>query len=158
MRVIRALSSSRVAVLRSSTFPVFWSRLRRRGRKPPRTMQELQRKARRSATIAGTNRRILPITLIVGCEPGGDGSGKTDLFPVGDKIDESAERHCRRTLGKPGFGVVQPSRAGHVDMDPGGVSSEFLQEHSRRAGAAPARTNVLDVCIDRFQLFAIFVV
>src|SRR4029077_391872 len=61
-------------------------------------------------------------------------------------MDEGAEGHAGGAFGEPGLGVVIPSGAGDVQVNPRRVAGEFLDEHSTGDGtAAFAAADVLDV-------------
>ncbi len=62
-------------------------------------------------------------------------------------MDEGAKGHTGWALGKPGLGVVVPSSACDIEVNPGCISGKFLQEHcARDCTAALTAADVLDVC------------
>src|SRR6266478_8085702 len=61
-------------------------------------------------------------------------------------MNEGAEGHAGGALGEPGFVVVVPGGTGDIQVNPGRVASEFLDEHGAGDGAAAfAAADVLDV-------------
>src|SRR5207249_9271932 len=76
-----------------------------------------------------------------------------------NEVDESAERHTSGTFGEPGLGVVVPSSAGDVQVNPGRVACEFLDEHGASDGAAAlAAADVLDIGDGPLDEIAVIVV
>jgi len=74
-------------------------------------------------------------------------------------VDESAERHTSGTFGEPGLGVVVPSSAGDVQVNPGRVACEFLDEHGASDGAAAlAAADVLNIRDGPLDEIAVIVV
>src|SRR4029077_7071851 len=74
-------------------------------------------------------------------------------------MDQGAQRNACRAFGEPGLGVVVPSGASNVEVNPGGVAGEFLDEHGAGDGAATlAAADVLDVGDGAFDEFAVVVV
>jgi len=75
------------------------------------------------------------------------------------EVDEGAEGHAGGAFGEPGLGVVVPGGAGDVQVDPGSVAGEFLDEHGAGDGAAAFPTaDVLDVGDSSLDEFAVLVV
>src|SRR5229473_1568794 len=76
-----------------------------------------------------------------------------------DEVDEGAEGYAGRPFGEPGLGVVVPGGAGDVQVNPGRVAGELLDEHGAGDGAAAfAAANVLDVGDGALDEFAVIVV
>src|SRR6266446_10487139 len=76
-----------------------------------------------------------------------------------DEVDQGAEGYAGGAFGEPGLGVVVPGGAGNVEMDPGRVAGEFLDEHGAGDGAAAlAAADVLDVGDSALDELAIVVV
>src|SRR5580704_14953268 len=59
-----------------------------------------------------------------------------------DELHQAPQRDSRRTLRDPRLLIFHPRRAGNVEMNPGSVFRELLQEHRRVNRAAPASTGV----------------
>src|SRR6266481_2757259 len=53
-----------------------------------------------------------------------------------DEVDQGAEGYAGGAFGEPGLGVVVPGGAGDVEVNPGRVAGEFLDEHGTGDGAA----------------------
>src|SRR2546427_12664340 len=76
-----------------------------------------------------------------------------------DKVDEGAQGHAGGAFGKPRLGVVVPGSAGDVQVNPGGVAGEFLDEHGAGDGAAAfAAADVLDIGDGSLDEIAVVVV
>src|SRR5271154_633300 len=80
------------------------------------------------------------------------------LSVAADPLYDAADGYSGRTFGGPGFGFVHPGHAGDVEVNPGGVFGEFLQEHGGRDGSAIAAACVLDVSDVGADLLTVFVV
>src|SRR5207237_294327 len=57
--------------------------------------------------------------------------------PLLDPVDEQAGAHPGRTLGQVVLGLVGAGRPGDVDVDPGHVPDELLEEQCGKDGSAP---------------------
>src|SRR5713101_2223594 len=76
-----------------------------------------------------------------------------------DEVDQGAEGYAGGAFGEPGLGVVVPGGAGNVEVNPGRVAGEFLDEHGAGNGAAAfAATDVLDVGDGSLDEIAVVVV
>src|SRR5713226_395171 len=76
-----------------------------------------------------------------------------------DEVDQGAEGYAGGAFGEPGLGVVVPSGAGNVQVNPGRVAGEFLDEHGAGNGAAAfAAADVLDVGDGSLDEIAVVVV
>src|SRR5712692_1315571 len=76
-----------------------------------------------------------------------------------DEVDEGAEGDAGGAFGEPGLGVVVPGGAGDVQVNPGRVAGELLDEHGAGDGAAAfAAADVLDVGDGALDEFAVVVV
>ena len=64
---------------------------------------------------------------------------------VACKLHQAAQSNSGRPLGDPRFLLLGPGGAGDVEVDPGGVLGEFLEEHGGGDGAAIAAAGVHDV-------------
>src|SRR5450631_1388902 len=71
------------------------------------------------------------------------------------QLYQTTDGNPRRTLGDPGLGIVHPGSAGNVEVQPGRVEGEFVEEHRCAARAAPAPAGVhqiRDVRAHGFQI------
>src|SRR5712692_8041053 len=76
-----------------------------------------------------------------------------------DQVDEGAEGYAGGAFGEPGLGVVVPGGAGDVQVNPGRVAGEFLDEHGAGNGAATfAAADVLEIGDGPLDKFAVVVV
>src|SRR5216684_1060254 len=76
-----------------------------------------------------------------------------------DEVDQGAQGYAGGAFGEPGLGVVVPGGAGDVEVDPGRVAGEFLDEHGAGDGAAAfAAADVLDVGDGALDEFAVVIV
>src|SRR5712691_1583141 len=76
-----------------------------------------------------------------------------------DEVDQGAEGYAGGAFGEPGLGVVVPGGAGDVEVNPGRVAGEFLDEHGAGDGAAAfAAADVLDVGDGSLDEIAVVVV
>src|SRR6267143_6659388 len=74
-------------------------------------------------------------------------------------MDEGSEGHAGGAFGEPGLGVVVPGGAGDVQVNPGRVAGEFLDEHSAGDGASAfAAADVLNIGDGSLDEIAIVVV
>src|SRR6266478_4567239 len=76
-----------------------------------------------------------------------------------DEVDQGAEGYAGGAFGQPGLGVVVPGGTGNVQVNPGRVAGEFLDEHGAGNGAAAfAAADVLDVGDGSLDEIAVVVV
>src|SRR6266446_2537827 len=76
-----------------------------------------------------------------------------------DEVDQGAEGYAGGAFGEPGLGVVVPGGTGNVQVNPGRVAGEFLDEHGAGNGAAAfAAADVLDVGDGSLDEIAVVVV
>src|SRR5713101_1192685 len=76
-----------------------------------------------------------------------------------DEVDEGAEGYAGGAFGEPGLGVVVPGGAGDVQVNPGRVAGEFLDEHGAGDGAAAfAAADVLYIGEGALNEIAVIVV
>src|SRR5271157_1921591 len=74
------------------------------------------------------------------------------------ELHQAPHRDSRGTLGNPGLGILHPRGAGDIEVDPGSVFGEFLEEHSGGNGAAPTAAgihHVGDVRLDDLLAFVV---
>src|SRR5260370_7362822 len=72
-----------------------------------------------------------------------------------DEMDESAKGHAGGAFCEPRLGVVVPGGAGDIQVNPGRVAGEFLDEHGARDCASPfATADVLDFAQGPFYAVA----
>jgi hypothetical protein len=74
--------------------------------------------------------------------------GSLGVEPVGElagEFDEGADGDAAGTFGDPRLVGFHPGCPGDIEMDPGSVFDEFLEEHCCGHGAAPASAGVHDV-------------
>src|SRR5579859_40703 len=88
-----------------------------------------------------------------------DISTSLDISIGHDQVYQRAQGYAGGAFGEPGLGVVVPRGAGDVQMDPGGIAGEFLDEHGAGDGAAAlAAADILDVGYGAFDEFAVVVI
>src|SRR6266481_7479712 len=74
-------------------------------------------------------------------------------------MDQGTQGYASRAFGEPGLGLVVPGGACDVEVDPGRIAGEFLDEHGAGDGAAAlAAADVLDVGDSALDEFAVVVV
>jgi len=54
------------------------------------------------------------------------------------ELHQASDSDSGRALGDPALVVINPGRAGDIEMEPGRVFSKFLEEDGSSAGAAAA--------------------
>src|SRR5271165_2304028 len=75
-----------------------------------------------------------------------------------DPFDDTADGDAAGSAGGPGLVGVEPGHAGDVEVQPGRVADEFLEEHGRVDGSAVAgEAGVLDVGDGGADLLAVLV-
>src|SRR6266436_5074554 len=74
-------------------------------------------------------------------------------------MDQGTQGYASRAFGEPGLGLVVPGGACDVEVDPGRIAGEFLDEHGAGDRAAAfAAADVLDVGDSALDEFAVVVV
>ena len=61
------------------------------------------------------------------------------------EVDEGSDGYAAGAFGHPGFVFFEPCGSGDVEVNPGLVFDELLEEHGGGYGSAPAASGVLDV-------------
>src|ERR1022692_5325005 len=67
------------------------------------------------------------------------------VLPVHRQTNQSAHRQARGTFCQVGFGLVEPGGSGDIQVDPGRILGELLEEESGRYSASPAPPDVGDI-------------
>src|SRR5258708_7859007 len=73
-----------------------------------------------------------------------------------DPLHQAANSNSGWPFGDPALGLFHPGYSRDVEMDPGRIGDEFLEEHGCGAGAAPASACVHDVGDVRTDLVQVF--
>src|ERR1039457_6731750 len=60
------------------------------------------------------------------------------VLPVHGQTNQSAHGQARGTFRQVGFGLVEPGGSGDIQVDPGRILGELLEEDSCRHSASPA--------------------
>ena len=80
------------------------------------------------------------------------------ILPIDREVNETAHRDAGWPFGHPGLGVVQPGRAGDIQMNPRCLAGKFLEKPGRGI-EPPGRPPIFcKSALTLLELFAIFLV